>query len=594
MRYEFNFGSLGTVPPRSGGKVGERFRLAVLGDFSARANRGEIEVGETLAGRKPLLVDIDNFDQLMGRLGIKLQLDIGGEDGTVDVAINSIDDFHPDQLYDNLELFSHLSGLRQRLDSRATFAKAAKEVQGWPGVAPPPKARKRARRSRGMAVAADCKLGDFARLLERSYEDRQETPVDQLLQRVVAPHVVPAKDPRQDVLIAAVDSAISETMRRVLHHPDFQTTEALWRSVDLLIRRLETGVNLQIVLYDITAEELAADLSATETLEETGLYRLLVEQPALDARQGAISAIVGNYLFEHTPPHAELLGRMGKIAAAAKAPFIAAISASCLQKSQDRDLHALIADSWSALSKLPEAAYLGLTVPRFLLRNPYGQKTDPIDRFEFEEFTPQYGLRGMLWGNSAILAGLLLGQTCARQGLKKMNIGSILSVNEMPYYYYTDRDGDQVALPCTERLLDVRTAAQVSAQGWIPVLSIRGRAEVRLGGLLSLAGTALSGPWPAPAGANTTDRPKPPAAEAPAAESEEGTAESELDAGAVSDDLDLGSSSDESSETPAADSGDSDLDALLASMGGDDEAPASEAASSEEMDPELAALLASL
>ena len=362
--------------------------------------------------------------------------------------------------------------------------------------------------------------------LTGSYEDRQETPVDQLLQRVVAPHVVPAKDPRQDVLIAAVDSAIAETMRRVLHHPDFQTTEALWRSVDLLIRRLETGVNLQIVLYDITAEELAADLSATETLEETGLYKLLVEQPALDARQGAISAIVGNYLFEHTPPHAELLGRMGKIAAAAKAPFIAAISAACLQKSQDRDLHALIVDSWSALSKLPEAAYLGLTVPRFLLRNPYGQKTDPIDRFEFEEFTPQYGLRGMLWGNSAILAGLLLGQTCARQGLKKMNIGSILSVNEMPYYYFTDRDGDQVALPCTERLLDVRTAAQVSAQGWIPALSIRGRAEVRLGGLLSLAGPALSGPWPAPAGAQTTDRPKPAPAEEPPAESEEGTAES--------------------------------------------------------------------
>ena len=144
MRYEFNFGSLGTVPPRSGGKAGERFRLAVLGDFSARANRGEVEVGEALAGRKPLAVDIDNFDQLISRLGIKLQLDIGGEDGTVDVAINSIDDFHPDQLYDNLELFSHLSGLRQRLNNRATFAKAAKEVQGWPGVTPAPKTKKRA------------------------------------------------------------------------------------------------------------------------------------------------------------------------------------------------------------------------------------------------------------------------------------------------------------------------------------------------------------------------------------------------------------------------------------------------------------------
>jgi type VI secretion system protein ImpC len=177
-----------------------------------------------------------------------------------------------------------------------------------------------------------------------------------------------------------------------------------------------------------------------------------------------------------------------------------------------------------------------------------------------------------------------------------MNIGSILSVDELPYYYFTDRDGDQVALPCTERLLDVRTAAQVSAQGWIPALSIRGRAEVRLGGLRSLAGPALSGPWPAPAGAQTTDRPKQaPASEKPA-ESEDGTAESamDLDSGAVSGDLDTSSASGDSSAASATGSGDSELDALLASLGGGDEAPATEDSGSAELDPELAALLASM
>ena len=121
-------------------------------------------------------------------------------------------------------------------------------------------------------------------------------------------------------------------MRRVLHHPDFQATEALWRSLDLMLRNLETGGNLKVVLFDLTAEELAADLSATESLEETGLYKLLVEKPAQDAQQGAFSAIVANFTFEKTPPHAELLGRIAKIAAAAGAPFIANIGAQALEK----------------------------------------------------------------------------------------------------------------------------------------------------------------------------------------------------------------------------------------------------------------------
>ncbi|TVS12266.1 MAG: hypothetical protein EA424_22785 [Planctomycetaceae bacterium] len=581
MGFEFRFGSLGSAHSPAV-KTDEVFRLAVLGDFSARANRGEIEVGAALAARKPLCLDVDDLDEVPRRLNVQLQLDIGGEEGMVEVDIHSMDHFHPDELYDNLEIFSDLAGLRQRLKNSSTFAKAAKEVQAWPGVGAPPK-RRRKRRSRGSAVAADCKLSDFAQLVERDYVDRTETSIDRLVKHLVAPYVVPAPDPRQETLVAAVDAAISDTMRRVLHHPDFQATEALWRSLELLVRRLETGRNLQIVLYDITAEEWAADLSSTESLEETGLYQLLVEQPSLDASQGPLSAIVGNYQFEQTPPHAELLGRFGKISAAAQAPFIASVGTACLEKQRNRDLHALVVESWSALKQLPEAQYLALTVPRFLLRMPYGKKTSPIDRFEFEEFTPQYGLSGMLWGNSAVLVGLLLGQTFSHQGMKKMNILSSLTVDDMPFYFYTDADGDQVALPSTERLIDVRTANEIAVTGFIPVLSIRGRPEVRLAGLGSIAAVPLAGPWPQPEGA----KPPPPApqvAEPAEEEADEMSSEEEEDLSSMLDEMD---SSEESAEE-----GDDDMDALLASFSDADDS--SEDSSDDEMDPELAALLADL
>src|SRR3546814_20077627 len=111
-------------------------------------------------------------------------------------------------------------------------------------------------------------------------------------------------------------------MRRILHHPDFQTLESLWRSVDMLVRRLETGGSLQIVLYDISAEEIAADLAAADDLEESGLYKLLVERPRQEAAQGPLGAVLGLYTFEETPPPAELLRRTAPLTAAAGAPFV--------------------------------------------------------------------------------------------------------------------------------------------------------------------------------------------------------------------------------------------------------------------------------
>src|SRR6185503_19776140 len=91
------------------------FRIAVLGDFSALSNSGKLDTGASLAARKPLKVDCDNLDATLKRFGVKLRLPIGTDGGVVELAVNSIDDLHPDQLYNSLPIFSELSGLRQRL-----------------------------------------------------------------------------------------------------------------------------------------------------------------------------------------------------------------------------------------------------------------------------------------------------------------------------------------------------------------------------------------------------------------------------------------------------------------------------------------------
>ncbi len=585
MQYEVNFGRLGRAPRAVATGPGTKFRLALLGDFSGRANAGTVETGAALASRKPLKVDVDNLDTVLARQKLSLALPLAEDGGTVAVPIGSMDDFHPDQLAENLDLFSQLRDLRRNLASRTGFDRAAKQVLSWGGQAPLPHPR---RRARGAAVATDRKLSDFARLVGRpSTAEAAEAEADDLIRRLVGPFIVPARDARQDALVARVDEALSAAMRRVLHHPDFQTAEALWRGVELLARRIETGARMEIVLYDVSAEELAADLAATDALEDSGLYGMLIEQPAMDAHQGPLSALIGLYTFDLAPPHADLLGRIAQIAAGGQAPFIAGIAPDPLME-KFHEQNPLIQDAWTALQGLPEAAYLGLAAPRFLMRLPYGKKTDPIDAFAFEEFTRQEGLSGMLWGHPALLPGLLLAETFTQQGAK-MRLGSVMGVNEMAYYVYVDPEGEQVALPCTERLWSERQAVQVANYRVMPLVTLRGRPEVRLGGFTSLAGTPLAGFWGPP---DTTVPPAPtpesePEAEAetaaePAAEEPAATEDASADAPAADE---TAAEAPAEEETPATD----DLDALLAGLNAEPEAAAADAT-----EPDLDALLASL
>ena len=485
MPYEINFGSLAPAAPPVQGAA---FRLAVLGDFSGRASKGMVELGAKLAARKPLRVDVDNLDDMLARLAPRIVVPVGDE-GTVEIAIASMDDFHPDQLAEALPVLERLLALRRGLQTKAGFDRAAKEVLSWAGAEP--LAAPETRRARGGAIATDRKLSDFARLTGRPA--MAEASADDLVRRLIGPYIVPATDSRQDALLARVDTALSDAMRRILHHPEFQAAEALWRGIEMLVRGIETGSRLQIVLYDISAEELAADLAATDALQDTGLYSLLVEQPKLDEQQGPLTFIAGLYGFELAPPHADLLGRIAQLAAAAGAPFVAGIGPDALRTPR-HEWHPMIQSAWSALQALPAAAYLGLASPRFLLRMPYGKRTDPIDAFAFEEFSRQGGLSGMLWGSPALLVAQLAALSWQKGGLG-MKLGSVNVVGDLPVYVFHDADGDQVALPCTERLFTERQATQVASTGTIPVVSLRGRPEVRVAGFNSLAGAPLAGRW---------------------------------------------------------------------------------------------------
>lgn len=617
-----NFGHLDAAKPTWAPR--RPVRIALLGDFGAGACAGRLDTGAELARRKPRMVEFDSLEDWLGQQGITLNLPIGAqgaqgahraEGAPVEVALSDLDSFHPDTLFRELALFKSLNDLRKRLNNPASFDKAAAEVAKMAGSTLKASRAARGVRARGASPSAGARLSDFARLTGRTSVPEGGGNIDALLRKVIGPFVVPSAKPEKVGLLKVLDESIADGMRAVLHQPDFQTTESLWRGVDFLLRRLETGPMLQVHLIDVSAEEFAADLSAGDDLTDSGLYQLLVSKPA-EAKDGGYTYIAGLYQFEATPPHTELLGRMAKLAQAAGATFFTSMAVDDLGNPRVPP-HPLVVEAFAALRGLPEAKRLALLGPRFLLRHPYGKKSDPISSFAFEEFTAADGLAGLLWGHPALLAlTVLAGQNGAP------------NVGDLPFHHFVDADGDSTALPCTERFISTPVATELARYGIKALMAHKGEPLVQLTGPDTVAGTftppaAVAAKPGARMGVEMAVRSKLPDADAeaeravtkparPARPAQAGSATpAGQPPGATStaadttdtDDLDAllaGLSEDGAAAAPAAAadsaSGDlDDLDALLASLN-DDAAPAPASASGADdgVDAELDALLKSL
>ena len=468
------------------------FRLAFFGDFTGRAASGRIETGDALAARKAIALDVDTVEEVIEGFATTLILPIGPEGRGIAVELAGLDTLHPDELVENVEVFSELKGLRQRLSSSSMAARAVEEMKGWGARFATPVAPTSGR-SGAAAVPANRRLSDFQRLIgDREGRLTQASPAADFIGQIVGPHVVPGPNPEAAALRQGVDAAMASAMRLILHHPEFQAIEAQWRSLDLLARRIETDVKLQIHLFDVSAEELAADLATHDDLAQSGFFKLVIGPLAEEGETG-FSALLGLYSFEETPPHADLLGRIATVAAHVQAPFLAAMSPTFLDVAL-KDRHPLIEQAWATLRADPVAKWLGIASPRFLLRRPYGAKSEPIDAFDFEEFTMSEGLSGMLWGNPVVVIAILLAEAWKKDG-PKMTLGKIMSVDDMPFHYATDRYGDQVPLPCTERNVTTEKIDRATNRGFMPLVAPKARPEVRLASFRSVAGDTILGPW---------------------------------------------------------------------------------------------------
>ncbi|MCP4116420.1 MAG: hypothetical protein GY737_13620 [Desulfobacteraceae bacterium] len=481
------------------------FRICMIGDFSGRENRASANPVAVPDDLRPIQVDRDNIEAVMEKLGVEVQVPVAGNaDHSITVQFTEFDDFHPEQLYERLGVFGKLRETRKRLTDLRTFESAGKEVRAWGGAGKAP-----TEPEPPLPVPEPSGKGSPS-LLDRIIGEAEDRPPDGpggaapsewdgFMEHIVGPHLVPGEDPGQGELVAAVDASISGLMGVLLHDPGFQALESAWRALRFLVYRAETDALLKVYLLDMTKAELASDLKGADDLQTTAVYGLFVEQ-ALGTPGGEPWAVLaGNYTFDQTREDAGILGRMAGIGRLAGAPFIAGAHGRMLGCDSPADFPPAAdeedAQAWKALRKLPEASYLGLAVPRFLLRLPYGADTDPVTYFDFEELSPVPGHDHYLWGNPAFACTLLLAQSFTRFGWN-LRPGVIPEIQGLPLHVYK-KHGEFVTKPCAEVLLTERAMEKILDLGLMLFISYKNQETVRLARFQSLADplTQLAGAW---------------------------------------------------------------------------------------------------
>ena len=213
-----------------------------------------------------------------------------------------------------------------------------------------------------------------------------------------------------DALILGLSKRLSDQIDELLHHPDLQRLEAAWRSLAFVVDRVQFEENIQIEFVNCSKQELADDFADAPEIPKSGLYRIVYSATFATFGGKPYGLICADYEFGPGAEDLGLLRQCAAVAAMAHAPFIANIGAEFLglqsfaQLPRVRDLAAILAGPryrlWHSFRETEDARYVGLCLPRFLLRAPYRPDTDPFQELRFREHVED-DHEHHLWGHAS-------------------------------------------------------------------------------------------------------------------------------------------------------------------------------------------------
>lgn len=342
------------------------------------------------------------------------------------------------------------------------------------------------------AAGATLEVDEFSALLAKEFKPGTEaanqvnTAVTTLAQYALQDVTKISDDVFASIqsIIAGLDQKISEQLNLIMHHPEFQKLESAWRGLHYLVNNTETDEMLKIRVLNISKTELGKTLKKFKgtAWDQSPLFKKMYEEEYGTFGGEPFGCLVGDYHFDHSPPDVELLGEMAKISASAHTPFIAGVAPTVMQMqswselANPRDLTKIFTTpeyaSWRSLRESEDSRYLGLAMPRFLSRLPYGAKTDPVEEFNFEEDTAGSDSSKYTWSNAAYAMAVNINRSFKLYGWcsRIRGIESGGAVEGLPVHTFPTDDGG-VDMKCpTEIAITDRREAELAKSGFMPLI----------------------------------------------------------------------------------------------------------------------------
>jgi len=282
-----------------------------------------------------------------------------------------------------------------------------------------------------------------------------------------------------DQYIAKLDDTIGSVLDEVLHNEAFQELESLWRGLKYLVDKTDFRANTKIELLDVDKERLKVDFEDATELNQSGLYKHVYDREYDTPGGEPFGAIISDYVFNSSAEDLTLLKNISKVASAAHCPFITGAAPQFFQKDsfdeviKIEDLTNYMERAefipWNSFRQTEDARYIGLTLPKFLLRLPYGQQ-NPVRQFIYEEQVQGENANKYLWGNSSFAFAANLAQSFKAHGWC-VNIRGPESggkVAGLPLHQYDVGRGLQNKIP-SEAIIPETRELELSKLGFIPL-----------------------------------------------------------------------------------------------------------------------------
>lgn len=286
--------------------------------------------------------------------------------------------------------------------------------------------------------------------------------------------------------IADIDRLLSAQLNTIMHAPEFQKLEGSWRGLHYLVMQSETSVMLKLRVLNISKKELGKDLEKAAEFDQSALFKKVYEEEYGTFGGAPYGALVGDYEFGRHPQDIALLEKISNVAAAAHAPFLSAADPGLmgLESFTDlpnpRDLAKKFETpdyaKWKSFRESDDSRYVGLALPRVLMRLPYGPDTVPVETFNFKEDVDGTDHSKYLWGNAAYAMASRLTDSFAKYGwcatIRGVEGGG--KVEGLPTHTFSTDDGE-IAMKCpTEIAITDRREKELSDLGFMPLVHCKG------------------------------------------------------------------------------------------------------------------------